>query len=329
MSDRSSHRLAPLRRLARDTAKRVGFPLGLRLASFEHHPPRPMRLPDHYANTPLPEDGPSFLIATPSLNQAAFLPRTIRSVLDQHYPRLHYTVQDGGSTDGSVAAMERFAPDWTHWRSEPDHGQTHAINLGLHRLIALLDQQQPHGDPHQQVMAYLNADDQLLPGTLRYVAAFFAAHPEIDAVYGHRIILDSHGQQVGRWTLPPYRRGHLLWACYVPQETLFWRRSLWERTGGRLDETFQFAMDWELIARFEHAGARFARLPRYLAAFTTHPDQKSIAIKETRGRAEFERVRQRFLPYRSQRLGARLRSYAHLLESVGWHWAETLGLKRF
>ena len=95
-------------------------------------------------------------------------------------------------------------------------------------------------------MAYLNSDDLLLPGALPTVAAYFAQHPEVEVVYGHRVVIDEAGDEIGRWVLPPHDDKALRWADYIPQETLFWRRSIWGKSGGRMDETFRFALDWEL-----------------------------------------------------------------------------------
>ena len=83
-------------------------------------------------------------------------------------------------------------------------------------------------------MAWLNADDLLLPGTLHYVASYFQRHRDVEVIYGHRVIIDEQDREIGRWVLPPHDADVLRWADYVPQETLilFWRRRLWERTGG-------------------------------------------------------------------------------------------------
>ncbi len=130
-------------------------------------------------------------------------------------------------------------------------------------------------------MAYLNSDDILLGGALDYVAAYFSAHPEVDVIYGHRIIIDEEDREIGRWILPRHDRRVIRWSDYIPQETMFWRRRIWEAAGGRLDESFQFAMDWDLILRFDDAGAVFRRVPAFLAAFRHHAGQKTISAMDT------------------------------------------------
>jgi hypothetical protein len=96
------------------------------------------------------------------------------------------------------------------------------------------------------------------------------------------------------WVLPPHDDRALRLVDFVPQETLFWRRSLWERSGEHVDEGLAFAVDWDLLLRFADAEARFARLPRFLGAFRVHDDQKTIAKREV-GIREGERLRERTL----------------------------------
>ncbi len=299
------------------TIKRAMLPLGLRLGSFDHYPPRPLAVPPRYTAAPT-DNGPAIDIVTPSFQQAPFLERTIQSVLDQGYPRLRYVIQDGGSTDGSADIIRRYAHQLHAWASEPDDGQADAIRRGFERTAGAPD----------DVMAWLNSDDLLLPGALHAVAACFRERPEVDVVYGHRVVVDPDGREVGRWVLPGHRRGALIWRDYIPQETMFWRRRLWDRVGG-IDPGFQFAMDWDLVARFDAAGARFLRLPRFLAAFTTHPDQKSLAVRETVGEAEFARIRDRLAPTAWSRLRFRVASASYLLHSIGYHWAYRTGLARY
>jgi hypothetical protein len=128
---------------------------------------------------------------------------------------------------------------------------------------------------------------------LHTVAAFLASHPEVDVVYGHRLIIDEHDLEVGRWVLPPHDDAALSWADFIPQESLFWRRRIWERVGGAVDESLQFALDWDLILRFRAVGAKFARIPRFLGAFRIYSQQKTEARMETDGHPEVARIRER------------------------------------
>jgi GT2 family glycosyltransferase len=133
----------------------------------------------------------------------------------------------------------------------------------------------------------------LLTGALDYVATFFGQHPEVDVIYGHRVLIDANDAEVGRWVMPSHQDEILVWADFIPQETLFWRRQAWDRVGAALDESFHFAMDWDLLLRFRSAGIRFARVSQFLAAFRVHPQQKTSAQMSEVGLKEMDRLRTR------------------------------------
>jgi glycosyltransferase involved in cell wall biosynthesis len=247
---------------------------GMRLGAYRQHGPRPPCREAFPARDQKVEAGLSFAIVTPSFNQRAFVGQTIASVLGQDYPRLQYAVIDGGSQDGSQEEIEKHASRLSTYLSEPDAGQSDAIAKGFSRVTG-------------EVMAYLNSDDLLMPGVLAYVSDYFEAHPEVDVIYGHRIIVDEVGQQIGRWVLPPHSDRDTEFFDFIPQETMFWRRRIWEKAGG-IDPKFHFAMDWDLILRFIKAGAKFVRVPYYLAYFRAHDSQKSQVVFGTRGQAEID-----------------------------------------
>lgn len=248
---------------------------------FRQHAPRELELERFPAPSSRPTERlPKFLIVTPSYNQAAWLESTMRSVLDQQGVRVDYIVMDGGSSDGSVAIIERHAARLAHWFSGKDGGQSAAIADGLARAECGPD----------DVMAYLNSDDTLMPGTLRFVADLFARRPEIDAVYGHRVIIDAEGRETGRWFTHRHDPDITLHVDLIPQETLFWRRRIYDRVGG-IDPSFRFAMDWDLITRFIRAGARMVRVPWFLGCFRWHDESKTATQSESVGAAEVERIR--------------------------------------
>jgi glycosyltransferase involved in cell wall biosynthesis len=259
----------------------VARSLWMRLHLHRHHEPRDLFVSSRYRRE-IPIDKPPLMsLVTPSYNQARFLEQTIRSALDQNYPRLEYVVQDGGSKDGTSAILDRYRNTLHHVETRKDRGQGNAINLAFGRTAC------------GEIMGILNSDDLLLPGSLNYVAAYFSRHPEIDVVYGHRVLIDSRGKEIGRWVLPNHSDRMLLWANYVPPETLFWRRRIWEKTGGRIDESLQFAFLWELLLRFRSAGAKFMRLPRFLGAFRVRDWQKTAHDLATIGEPEMAELRYR------------------------------------
>lgn len=263
-------------RKARDLAP-VLWP---KLSRLHQHPPRKLVKPrSRRVDLPHP---PRISIVTPSFRQGGFIARTLDSILDQNYPNLEYVVQDGGSSDGTVDTLKRYADRLTRWTSEPDKGQGDAINRGFAGTTG-------------EIMAWLNSDDLLMPGSLATVGKFFAERPDVDVVYGHRIIIDGNDDEIGRWVLPAHEADVLRWADWVPQETLFWRRSAWNKVGGQIDTSFQFALDWDLLLRFQDAKLRIERIPRFLGAFRVHADQKTTAKMVELGEGEMARLRRRSL----------------------------------
>ncbi len=279
VTERNAHRL---RRAMTSPAKggtnRLLYKLGPRLGVLTQHSPRPLR---HRPPPPPADVGelPTMTVVTPSYNQGDFLQATIDSVLDQRYPNLEYFVQDGGSEDNSVDILQSNNHPALRWQSAKDGGQSNAINLG-------------HAKGTGEIMAWLNSDDIFLPGVLAYVGAFFSANPQVDVVYSHRVLIDDKGDEIGRWLLPGHDSSALTWADYVPQETMFWRRRIWNEVGG-IDESFRFAMDWDLLLRFEDAGANIVRLPIFGGGFRVYDEQLTSSVIESVGADEMRRLRRR------------------------------------
>jgi glycosyltransferase involved in cell wall biosynthesis len=286
------------------------------LGVLYQYDPRPLRIPGRYLNVTVPAAPPSISIVTPSFRSGVFLERTLTSVLDQEYPQLEMVVQDGGSTDETPEILETYAPKLAAAVMEPDEGQADALNRGFARTSG-------------EIMAYLNADDMLLPGCLAYIAAYFRDHPEVDVVYGHRVVVDEFDAEIGRWVMPPHDDAVLKWVDYLPQETMFWRRSIWDRAGGRIDNSMKFAMDWELILRFQDAQAKFVRLPRFLGAFRVHPHQKTSAELENVGLVEMDRLRTKLHARHITPVEAYQMARGYLLRHRLCHWGWRLGLLRY
>jgi GT2 family glycosyltransferase len=312
-----NHLVLGVRSLRRRATRQLTPKLGV----LYQHAPREMSVPASYApaKSARPSAAPPRIsIVTPSFRQAAFIERTLASVMEQGYPNLEYYVQDGGSDDGTCAILERYADRLAGWQSRPDRGQSQAINRGFAKTSG-------------EIMAWLNSDDVLLPGALAYVADYFARNPSVDVIYGHRAIIDEKDRQVGRWILPAHDDRVLSWADYVPQESLFWRRAIWDKAGGRVDESFRFAMDWDLLVRFREAGARFVRVPRFLAAFRVHPQQKTSAAINDIGFEEMNRIRQRVLGRVPTTVEVRKAVLPYLVKHVvadcGWGIQNKLGFQ--
>ena len=228
---------------------------------------------------------PKIAIVTPSYQQDTFVESTLLSVINQNYPKLLYVVQDGGSKDRSVEIIRRYEGRLFRWESVRDKGQADAVQKGFRHVEGQLSD--------TDVMAWLNSDDFIAPKVLRYVGEYFATHPNVDVVYGHRIIIDGHDKDVGRWIMPRHDRKALEWIDYIPQETLFWRKRAWDLAGG-IDPSFQFALDWDLLARFQQAGCTIVRLPYFLGCFRVHAQQKTSQAIHTVGAEEMLKIRRRF-----------------------------------
>lgn len=249
-----------------------------------------------------------FSIVIPSFNQGQFVESTITSILDQQYPSLEIIVVDGGSTDGTVAVLEKHAKHLHYWVSEADNGQSHAIAKGFERAT---------GD----IYAWLNADDIYLEGTLRAVNEAFA-DGNADVVYGNKQIIDHKGAVVARRILTPFlpefmRDAYLCGGFGIYQPASFWRRDLYLRSGG-VDQSLRFCMDNDLFNKFTIAGARFRFVDRELAGFRVHADSKSSTLQHV-ARAEVALLRERYVLARgvrfekAKRFGARAYRFAWFL----------------
>ena len=204
---------------------------------------------------------PRITVVTPSFNQGEFIEATLRSVLLQDYPNLEYLVLDGGSTDGSVEVIRRYAPWLTHWQSQKDDGQSAAIASGFARAT---------GD----IYCWLNSDDIFLPGALHTVGAFFARHPRVDVLYGNRIVIDRHGREIDRHIWPAIlTRAHWSLGQPLAQECCFWRADLYRKVGG-IDPTRFFIMDYDLFFRMWRTG-RFQKTPAFLGCIRIHEETKN------------------------------------------------------
>ena len=206
---------------------------------------------------------PKITVVTPSYNQAQFLEKTITSVLNQGYPNLEYMVIDGGSTDGSVEIIQKYADRLDYWVSEKDEGQSHAINKGFLRATG-------------EILCWLNSDDYFLPGTLHLVAEQLREGTGCHALVGHCYVVYTDGRpdvlNEGRYT--NHRKLLQFWQGYqMHQPAIFWRREVYEKVG-LLDEDLHYIMDYDYWVRIsKHFG--FKEIDRPLACATFHPDAKT------------------------------------------------------
>ena len=209
---------------------------------------------------------PLVSIVTPSFNQVRYLESTIRSVLVQDYPNIEYIIVDGGSLDGSVEIIRRYADRLAWWVSEKDLGQTDAINKGFAHASG-------------EILAWLNSDDVYEAHAVREAVEYLHSHPEIGLVYGDANFIDENGRTIGCFPAAQtdyrrLRRGYV----HIPQQASFWRADLWRRVGP-LDPSFYFAMDYDLWVRLA-AQAPLQYVPRLWAGFRLHAQGKTIAADD-------------------------------------------------
>lgn len=208
---------------------------------------------------------PTITVITPSYNQGNFIRQTVESVLSQAYPGLEYIVMDGGSTDDTLAVLEPYSSRLT-LISEPDRGQTDAINKGLRRAT---------GD----IVCWLNSDDYFLPDALLTVGRYFAGHPDTDWLTADCLIVSESGQLIQQ-PIRQYKRmlrnlshqAYLGLTNAVCQPATFWRRAVHERVG-YLNESLHFTMDYDFWLRLAQESPP-AILRQPTSAFRIHGQSK-------------------------------------------------------
>jgi glycosyltransferase involved in cell wall biosynthesis len=210
-------------------------------------------------------DGPLVSIVTPSFNQGRFLRRTIDSVLRQDYPHIEYVVIDGGSDDESVDILRSYGDRFT-WVSEPDRGQSDAINKGFARCRG-------------SMRAYLNSDDVLCPGAVRTAVTHFREHPEWDLIYGAANNIGADDAALGPYPTADYDFGRLLQNCFICQPAAFWRAGIAERVGS-FDASLHYAMDLEYWLRIDRASGRIVHVPEVLACNRVHGETKTLSARD-------------------------------------------------
>ena len=206
---------------------------------------------------------PLVSVVTPSMNQGMFIEETIKSVLEQDYPRIEHIVVDGGSSDGTLDVLRRYPH--LHWISEPDGGQAEAVNKGF----ALA---------RGEIFGWLNSDDLYLPGAIA-AAVDVLLDTGCGLVHGGWRQIDEHGEPIGEVEAVPFDlRRQLDYANLVAQPGALFTRGAFEAVGG-LDPSYHYAMDYELFLRI---GARFEvrHVERVLGAYRYHPASKTVAESE-------------------------------------------------
>lgn len=247
-------------------------------------------------------------IVTPSYNKGSFIEETILSVKNQTYPHIEHIVVDGGSTDETLDILRKYS-DSLIWISEPDEGQSDAINKGWRMSRG-------------EIVAYLNADDTYMPWAVQTAVEFLAENPDVAMVYGDCNIIDEHGQVIGQYPTKEFALRQILCGfCIVPQPSVFLRRAVLDKVG-YVNTDLYAAMDLDLWIRI---GLKFKirYVPRVLASFRRYPGTKSVSEIPRFSEERFAILDKIFsnleLPKEIRSLRNRAYSYAHCEMGVGYY----------
>ncbi len=225
-------------------------------------------------------DLPRISIVTPSYNQACFLGRTIRSVLNQDYPNTELIIIDGGSNDGSLDVIRQYE-DWiSYWVSEPDRGQTHAINKGIEHAT---------GD----LIGYQNSDDIYVTGAFQALARAYQERGECGLFYGNSCLIDEQDNLLDEIRLIRARFFHQVFlGPQVHNQAAFWTRKTQEAVG-LFDESYRFDMDYEFFSRVLERGIPACHIRQRLGGFRLHGDAKTANLQHV-SKEELHKVSEKY-----------------------------------
>lgn len=212
-------------------------------------------------NPPLPK----ISVVTPSYNQGKYIEDAIKSVLSQNYPGFEHIIVDNCSTDETLEILKKYPH--LRWISEPDKGQSHALNKGFKMAT---------GD----IIGWLNADDYYLPNTFLKIVKPFHDHQDIDIVYGNWNFVDAEGNIIKRFqSLPFSQKAIIYYGPYIGSTALFFRRKIIDE-GTFIDERFKYTMDWEWYARLGKSKKKFVFINSTLACFRVHSQNQSLKFSK-------------------------------------------------
>lgn len=204
-------------------------------------------------------------IVTPTYNTGKFIERTILSIKNQNYPNYEQIIVDAGSNDETLSIIERY-PELTYIIKEKCN-QSEAINIGLKKATG-------------EIIGWLNSDDVYEPETFSKVVAFFEKHPEAELVYSDCIFIDEEDKVLGEWKTAPFNYfRNLNYAQMIPQQTIFFRRTILDKVG-YLDEKLNFAMDFDFLVRISKVCKIVYMSHEILARFRLHSSSKTMSQRK-------------------------------------------------
>ena len=263
-----------LAQIATDTKPESESEISPEPAILWPHQPLETHLPP--STLPDGKPWPKISIVTPSFNQGEFIEETILSVINQNYPNLEYILIDGGSTDDTMKVVEQYREHFSYVVSEPDRGQSNALNKGFSQATG-------------EIFTWLNSDDRLAPGALYAVAlAFYTSGADVVAgvcqIFQNGIEVEQHLTSCANGPMPLHDildiENCWLKGKFFYQPEVMFTRAIWEKAGGLIDESLFYSMDYDLWARFAALGARIQVIGRPVAQYRMHEAQKTNTIEK-------------------------------------------------
>jgi len=215
------------------------------------------------------KDKPLVSIVTPTYNYGRFIEDTILSVKNQDYPNIEHIIVDGGSTDNTLEILKKYESTYNmRWISEPDEGESDAINKGFKMAKG-------------EILAWLDSDDVYSnKKVISRVVEVFINNPDVQVVHGNCAIIDEKGNIIKKVRTVPFNYKAYLYGypltLALPQPSTFWRREIFFKVG-MLDPKLYWAMDRDLFLRFAEYGAKFKFIKDELSYFRLHPKSKSVS----------------------------------------------------
>lgn len=233
--------------------------------------------------------GPAVSVITPSYQQAEFLEDNLRSVRSQNGPSVEHVVVDGGSTDGSVDLLKEYEDDYDlRWVSEPDDGQSDALNKG----IELAD---------GEWLIWVNSDDYLLENAIQTFGNAREQNSECDVIYGDQLIVDAEGEIIGKkYNSRPSKFVHKYYYQFAGNHSTFFHRDVFE-TVGTINTDFDYAMDTEFFWRILQSDLDLTRVAQFFATRRLHEDAKTTGPLPDERVAEIERLERQYPKSRLER----------------------------
>ena len=254
---------------------------------------------------------PRISLVTPVFNSAKYIEQTIQSVLSQNYPNLEYIIVDGGSTDGTIDIIRQYQDRLTSWISEPDHGMYDALNKGFARTTG-------------EIMGWISATDQYHVGGLAVVGSVFRDMPDVEWITGRPVLFNEEGMTVEVGAVPRWSRQRFLAGAnrYIQQESTFWRRSLWERSGSQVNSARRIAADFELWVNFFRHAQLFS-VDALIGGFRSHSDSIGLLDMDACHRVHDEIIAQEITSdpaLRKIHRFRRMNTFFQSIPKVRWFW---------